>query len=163
MTDARPIRRLLGLILSAWLAACGPGTGGTGTGPGSAGAQAPYDPSLVAPAPVLGEWVADGIRVTLTASAVDVREHCGQVRYEGPWALDGEGRVALDAAARDMALASGATGAPAPETTAVRLLLHWQGDRLVVSAVDVVGRAVIPPRELQRAGTFSATPAACPG
>lgn len=163
MTDARPIRRLLGLILSAWLAACGPGTGGTGTGPGSAGAQAPYDPSLVAPAPVLGEWVADGIRVTLTASAVDVQERCRQVRYEGPWALDGEGRVTLDASSRDTAFTSGTTGVPAAEPAAVRLLLHWQGERLAVSAVDAVGRAVIPPRELERAAAFSAAPAVCPG
>ncbi len=136
MTDARWILRWLGLLLSALLGACGPGTGGTGTGPGGADVLAPYDPSLVAPAPWLGEWVADGLRASLTASTIDVQERCRLVRYEGPWALDGEGRAALDGFTRDTALAPGTAGVPVAEPAPVRLLLHWQGDRLVVSAVD---------------------------
>ena len=93
-------RRALGALVCAvlvWgLAACGPGTGGTGTGPVQgvqlfgAGAQPSFSPPGAA---CVGDCV--GAQLRLEPEAVELASACLRFTHSGAWATDAAGLAVI--------------------------------------------------------------------
>lgn len=100
-------RRLLLLAVLCLLAACGPGSGGTGTGPlgfssisasPGAGGSLPDPPAgpgggLFPPAACTGDCT--DVDLLLQAGRVEVTGGCGRFVFEGHWDTDESGQVLL--------------------------------------------------------------------
>lgn len=100
-------RAIAALGLSLWLAACGPGTGGTGVGPqlgtyvlGSG--SGPVEPGRPFEAHYIAEF-GDGF--------VSLRGACFEFVYAGPWEVDAEGVLRVQGEARGVATGGDIDGA----------------------------------------------------
>lgn len=81
-------RRLLCLAGALLLAACGPGTGGTGTGPGAANGLAEGTYGTV-------EQPAQPVALTVSDDRVELNLPCRRFVYEGRWSFDAQGQAEL--------------------------------------------------------------------
>jgi hypothetical protein len=161
-------RGLLAALLLA-LAACGPGSGGTGTGPiasfssvSSSGAVAGGAPS--SPDDVLQPGICVGscgrVDLLLQSDRVEVVADCGRFVFVGLWEPDANGQVELPGT---LEIPTGGDGAPAS------LRLQFSGQPQSSPAVTVTlstpdGQAVLGPELLGRIGEVPprAPGVACP-
>jgi hypothetical protein len=90
------LRRLAAVLLLACLAACGPGTGGTGTGPihtpgsfstGASMAIAPPDASCLSQ--------CEQVQLLLQEQRVELLATCRRFVFSGDWVVDGNGLAVL--------------------------------------------------------------------
>ena len=92
------IARALGVAWSAlFLAACGAGTGGTGSGPPAASADLSVKPggtaSLDARNTILGIWTKADISASFGASTIAVTQGCAKFEFAGEWSTDGNQQI----------------------------------------------------------------------
>lgn len=132
------LRRLAAAAVLLGLAACGPGTGGTGTGPvqtlsisfsatvisGAVVATAGGAP--VAPGGPVCSSGCDRISLRLDAAQVELTAPCSHFAYSGPWAPDADGLLLLSGT-QTTTTAAGTT------TTAAQLRLQFS-ERTTASA-----------------------------
>ncbi|HVR49633.1 MAG TPA: hypothetical protein VMS38_07835 [Pseudorhodoferax sp.] len=98
----RVLRLAASAVVMAALAACGPGTGGTGTGPGmSAGlAAGTYNGLLnqgalpTVPLPC-GEHCGAEVSLSVSEARVELSLPCQRFVYDGHWAFDSMGQAEL--------------------------------------------------------------------
>jgi hypothetical protein len=91
------LRRLALLSLLACLAACGPGTGGTGTGPvqgvlNFSGTSVPG----VLPSGLQCQGGCDEVRLTLEPQRVELTAACRRFVHTGDWLLGADGKAAVE-------------------------------------------------------------------
>lgn len=158
--------RLLALAALFALAACSPGTGGTGTGPiSSLSFSGKVGPSF-------GAGIAVGVPCTDNCPSVgllleneraELTASCRRFLHVGPWSTNGEGFAVLDGVLETTTFA--ADGKPQIDSTPAILRLRFsegQADSKQVSLTvrDAQDRDLLSPLTLER-GTASGTADAC--
>ena len=92
-----PLRRLATVLLLACLAACGPGTGGTGTGPihmpGSFSTAGPRMGLAPPGASCLSD--CEPVQLLLQEQRVELLTACRRFFFSGDWVVDGNGLAVL--------------------------------------------------------------------
>lgn len=148
-------RALLAAALLLGLAACGPGTGGTGTGP--IGATLGYAGGTS------GSTAAPGIGCTgdcpqaalqLDAARVVLQAPCLRFVHDGAWTVDGGGLAVIDGSVQGVA-------------ARVTLRLQFSEASAASSQVsatlsDDTGRVLLGPVTLLRNDTLNTSPLTCP-
>ena len=142
------------LALAAALAACGPGTGGTGTGPiqgtlgfsGSAGAT-------IAPTP------GDAVSLRLESQRVELLAGCKRFVYTGAWDVGANGEAVLEGTL-ETTTAAGTGSVPAT------LRLQFSEKEAASARVTAVvaganGAALVGPLTLDRGDAAAFSPAQC--
>jgi len=149
------------VLLLVLLAACGPGTGGTGTGPVSfsgtvAGGSAAVGTAGGIVAPGLPCSACTRVELRLDDGQVELRVPCGRFAFAGPW----------NAEATELALPGTfeLTRADGPASLPATLRLQFgtegvRGQQVVVTLVDAAGAPVVA-ATLQR-GEGAPAPAPC--
>jgi hypothetical protein len=130
------------------LAACGPGTGGTGTGPISATFAGSSAPAVGAPS--MGSCTGDctTVQLRLQETLVELAAACGRFTHEGGWSV-GENGIARIAGT--WTTQSGATVRTVPATLQLQFTGDPQASQQVVFVVlDEAGAALFGPQTLQR-------------
>jgi hypothetical protein len=94
----KPARMLCVAWAALFIAACGAGTGGTGSGPPAAAADAITSASgspaaLVTQQPILGTWTQADVSATFEANKIDVTQGCEKFEFAGDWTLDANQQV----------------------------------------------------------------------
>ena len=142
------------LALVAALAACGPGTGGTGTGPiqgalgfsGSAGAT-------IAPTP------GDAVSLRLESPRVELLAGCKRFVYTGAWDVGANGEAVLEGTL-ETTTASGSGSVPA--TLRLQFSEKEPASARVTAVVTGAGGAVLlGPLTLERGEVAALAPAQC--
>lgn len=142
------------LALAAALAACGPGTGGTGTGPiqgtlgfsGSAGAT-------IAPTP------GDAVSLRLESGRVELQAGCKRFVYTGAWEVGATGEAVLEGTLETTTAAG--TGA-VPATLRLQFSEKEPASARVTAVVTGAGGAVLlGPLTLERGEVAALAPAQC--
>lgn len=158
------LARLLALTTALLLAACGPGTGGTGTGPvGGVLNFAGVGFSTGVPCPQCG----GSSSLRLEDERVVLYIHCRRFVHTGPWEIDAQGLAVLTGTLEGPdAGSSGATPeTPAAPTGAVVRLQFSDGradSRQVVAVLlDLSGNSLAPPMTLTQ-HTGPSAPGTCP-
>lgn len=149
----RALRMMLAAVLGALLAACAPGSGGTGTGPtfsfsgqGIVGTTSSGGPPLPPPvSPCGGSEVA--IRLDVQDGRIALVTPCSSFIYLGDWSTDSQGRVTVVGPLETPALG---------RTEEVTLLLQFGAgvadtSFVTVKLVDGAGLTVLGPLLLSRA------------
>lgn len=145
------------VLLTMLLAACGPGTGGTGTGPDTGAITAPgvgtspgSGDSLVAPIDLTGTWRAADLQVAFEPQRIRLQQGCRAYGYEGPWAQDSRQGLALTLRPSDAAGVAPAQGEPAG--TPVALLVEpIDASTLRITLRDAAGVLLAGPLQVRRA------------
>ncbi len=155
----RPARWLAGLAAALVLAACGPGTGGTGTGPigatlgfsGGAGASTAAPGTGCAADCSQASLRLDTERVELTAP-------CLRFVYTGPWGVDAAGLAILAGTAE--------TGGATAPNAVLRLQFSdatAASAQVTLTLTDSAGRTLAGPATLLRNdASLMVAPPACP-
>ena len=175
-------RNTFALALTAWLAACGPGSGGTGTGETGAAfvvfnatSASLCDTKLPDALPCVGgvlsitstpdvlassvahfSNVAQGGNLTLTiqGDSVELVDPCRKLRFTGDWGITADGD------ARFFGSYTQDSMAPVISSVAVLPTSSANANELSVVVRDATGRVVLGPVSLQQvAAPFGATPA----
>lgn len=165
----RGLRALLCAAFVGLLAACGPGTGGTGTGPvgGVLGFSGMVSPGFGVGVSVLPPCAADCATVALQLEdeRLEFRALCYRFVHQGPWDIDAKG-VAEVAGALETRVQ--AEGGARTETQPARMRLRFSEPRadspqVELTVLDPTGQAaLLAPVTLHRnAGGPSAAPSAC--
>lgn len=141
------------------LAACGPGTGGTGTGPITGVFNQP-GPVFSAGSPCEANCV--GASLKLEIDRVEFTAPCQRFVYVGPWGVDEDGTAVLDGTLETTDVLNGQhqiAGRPAvmrlqfgPATATIR--------EVALTVRDATGANLMAPVTL-RQGTRAAVPATC--
>jgi hypothetical protein len=138
MTTNRPERggrwRRLGLLaLLAGLAACGPGTGGTGTGPnqGTLGFSGNAGTSVVPPPGSDCQARCGEVSLQLQEQRVELVAECRRFVYAGNWDVGANGELVLNGAVET-------TTATGTATTAATLRLQFSEGEAASSQVTAV-------------------------
>lgn len=129
-------RRLLGLAAALVLAACGPGTGGTGTGPGVSNglADGTYGSAAEQTAPVA---------LTVSDTRVELNLPCRRFVYEGPWRIDDRGQAEL--LGRWQVLVRSGSRNVLQEQSARLTLRTGEDGVLALAVTDLGGAALLQP------------------
>ena len=176
-------RTTLALALTTWLAACGPGSGGTGTGETgaafvlfSATSASLCDTKLPDALPCVGgvlsitstpdilassvahfSNVAQGGTLTLTiqGNSVELVERCRKLRFTGDWGITADGDARF--------FGSYTLDSMAPVIASVSLLPMPSANANELSVVvrDAAGRVVLGPVSLQQVATPVGATLAC--
>lgn len=181
----KPLHRTtLALAMTAWLVACGPGSGGTGTGEtgaafvvfgastasvctsGFAGALAcgpvigspANNPASEVPTMVNFSNVAQGgsLSVAIQANSVELEDRCRKLRFTGDWGIT----AANDA--RFFGSYSLDGMAPVIAALSVQPAPSGNPGELTVTLRDAAGRVVLGPVSLQQVGVPAGTVLVCP-
>ncbi len=179
LTALRP--RLAALALLAWLAACGPGVGGTGTGvepaalasfgaksaplcaasfasalqcPPAGGAVSPVSEGT---AKVVFVDTATGgqISVVFEANRLDLEARCQGLQFAGNWGIDAAGTLRFYGSVR-----SGASPVDPPAYLSVQLQTGDGAGELSIVLQNLQGAVILGPAVLRPATGGPAT--ACP-
>jgi hypothetical protein len=100
---SKPARALCLALMGLFIAACGAGTGGTGSGPPAAAGlgtvTSDVTPSAIDPRqPALGTWSHADISATFEANKITVTQGCAKFEFSGEWALDAHQQIQLQGA-----------------------------------------------------------------
>ena len=143
------------------LAACGPGTGGTGTGPIS-GVFNYAGPGFSTGLPCALD--CPGVTLRLEAERVEFTAACRRFIYTGPWELDEQGVVVLEGTLETTEVIDGQA-----RTTSQPAVMRLQFSEAAVDSSEVsltlrdaTGANLLAPVTLQQ-GTRAAAPPACGG
>ena len=165
----RGLRALLCAAFLGLLAACGPGTGGTGTGPvgGSLGFSGAVGPGFGAGVSVQPPCTADCATVALRLEDewVEFRALCYRFVHQGPWEIDARGAAVVPGTLETSFQANGATRT---EQQPARMRLQFSEPRadspqVELTVLDAAGQtALLAPLILQRnTGSSAGSPSAC--
>ncbi len=177
-------RTNLALALTAWLAACGPGSGGTGTGEtgaafavfgataasvctsGLAGAlgcgpvigSPASNPGIEVPSMVNFSNVAQGgsLSVAIQANSVELEDRCRNLRFTGDWGITATND------ARFFGSYSVNSMAPVISALSVQPAPSGNPGDLTVTLRDASGRAVLGPVTLKQVGVLAGATLVCP-
>lgn len=143
------------------LAACGPGTGGTGTGP-ITGVFNYGGPGFSVGAPCVQD--CPGITLRLETDRVEFTAACQRFVYIGPWELDEQGIAALEGTLETTEVVNGQ-----PQTTRGPAVMRLQfseatadSREVALTVRDATGANLLAPVTLQQ-GTSASVPAVCGG
>jgi hypothetical protein len=141
------------------LAACGPGTGGTGTGP-ITGVFNYAGPGFSTGAPCAQD--CPGVTLQLESDRVEFIAACQRFIYIGPWGLDEQGVAVLEGTLETTEVVNGQ-----PQTTRQPAVMRLQfseatadSREVALTVRDATGANLLAPVTLQQ-GFRAATPAAC--
>lgn len=165
----RGLRALLCAAFLGLLAACGPGTGGTGTGPigGSLGFSGTVGPGFGAGVSVQPPCTTDCATVALRLEDewVEFRALCYRFVHQGPWEIDAKGAALVPGTLETRVQANGTTHT---EQQPASVRLQFSGPRadspqVELTVLDAAGQAtLLAPLVLHRdAGSGPGTPSAC--
>jgi hypothetical protein len=152
---------LAGCLLALGLAACGPGTGGTGTGPVQgvqlfgAGAQPSFSPPGAACA---GECA--GAQLRLEPEAVELASGCVRFTRSGAWSVDAGGVAVIEGSVETQ-------GRDGRQTQPATLRLQFTGavesaTTVTATLTDARGVVLLGPVPLARQQVASAAGACTP-
>jgi hypothetical protein len=158
----RSLQLLAGIALALVLAACGPGTGGTGTGP-IAATSLPAGTSLyfgasqpgfsASPSNCIGSQCLVQ-SLTLEAQRIDLRAGCIRFIRTDAWSID-ETQLAIVRGQIETTTAAGVTRTDG--TLRLQFDGPWQSaPTLSVTLTDDQGRVLVGPTALSRLGTTAA-------
>lgn len=159
----RPARWLAGLAAALLLAACGPGTGGTGTGPitGNIGAILGFSGGAGASTAAPGTGCTTDCaqtRLRLDSERVELAAPCLRFVYTGPWGLDTAGLAILTGTAE--------TGGASTPNATLRLQFSdatAASAQVTLTLTDSAGRTLAGPATLLRNdAALTVAPPACP-
>ncbi|RYF37405.1 MAG: hypothetical protein EOO25_19260 [Comamonadaceae bacterium] len=142
------------LALVAALAACGPGTGGTGTGPiqgtlGFSGAAAP----TIVPSP------GDTVNLRLESERVELLAGCRRFLFTGAWEVGAGGEAVLEGTLETTT--AGETGS-VPATLRLQFSEKEPASARVTAVVTGTGGAILlGPLTLERGEAAALAPALC--
>lgn len=158
---ARPLRLLTVIALLA-LAACGPGTGGTGTGPVS-GILNFSGSGFAAGIPCPGQCVGTTLR--LEDERVELNMACRRFVHTGAWEIDGDGVAVLDGTLETTRFTDGQ-----PQTSSVAATMRLQfsearadSREVVVALRDLAGNTLVAAQTLEQRPAASSPDACSPG
>ncbi|MDP3230646.1 MAG: hypothetical protein Q8N13_22095 [Acidovorax sp.] len=158
----------LSILLLLALAACGPGTGGTGTGPVTGGTgTGPVTgvfgyggPGFSAGAPCVDD--CQSASLVLENDRVEFTAPCQRFIYIGPWELDEQGVVVLEGTLETTDVVNGQS-----QTTRSHAVMRLQFNdaaansrEVALTVRDATGTNLVAPVTLQQ-GARAHTPATC--
>lgn len=156
-------RRLVAVTTLLVLAACGPGTGGTGTGPIN-GAVYFSGAGFTVGAPCALH--CGGTDLLLENERVELNITCQRFVFNGPWEIDAQGLALLKGTLETTEFSNG--GEAQTRTVAAEMQLQFSDTRadssreVVVTVRDAQGKLLVAPRTLeQRPASAAAAPGSC--
>ena len=152
---ARLCRRALFCLVTV-LAACGPGTGGTGTGPIAFSGNALSGASMTVPA---CQSNCDVVNLQLDELRVELTAACRRFVYFGSWSVGADGELILSGAI-ETTLASATTSAPG--TLRVQFGdKGTAGNEATVMLFDAAGALLSGPSVLSKVAAVNPAAPAC--
>jgi len=156
-------RRLVAVTTLLVLAACGPGTGGTGTGPIN-GAVYFSGAGFTVGAPCALH--CGGTDLLLENERVELNITCQRFVFTGPWEIDAQGLALLKGTLETTEFPN--RGEAQTRTVAAEIQLQFSDTRadssreVVVTVRDAQGNLLVAPRTLeQRPASAAAAPGSC--
>lgn len=164
--------KLLAIWMGLLIAACSPGTGGTGTGPAISNTALPVGASLTynniastttsvtstttaAPTVVCGNPVAQ-VNLLLQPQSIVVTTHCATFTYAGSWVIDATGTVSVQGQWQTLQDSPGSQPIP-PQAAILSLQFSSSGidsPALTLAIKDIAGVELLGQQTLQR-GVFT--------
>jgi hypothetical protein len=154
------LRRLAALLLSALLAACGPGTGGTGTGPDAMVFSSGQASTTQPPAGATCAAACPAVQLRLEPALVELATACLRFSATTAWNVDASHRAVVAGTVQGTV-----SGSPMPATVRLQFDADPQAStQVTVTLLDAEGRALVGPVILPRDDSAAPVqPGACSG